>query len=205
MTLQITCNFDVSARFLNRTKKLNSKINRAALLATNDTLRFGRAKAKREILRQVNFSAGYLDGRGSSVPRLRTVLARPGAEPRGKIIGRRESTSLARFDAKTTKGAKGVSLKVKARGGRTRMPRAFLTKLRNGNQGFALRVPNGELPSRKFRAKPLYQGLTTSVYLLYGPSVNQIFDDVAEDIRPELNVKLEQEFFRQASRLNVGF
>ena len=39
------------------------------------------------------------------------------------------------------------------------------------------------------------------LYLLYGPSVDQVFDDVAEEISPSLAREMDNEFHRQFALL----
>src|SRR5690625_6863150 len=90
----------------------------------------------------------------------------------GTILGTDRSTSLARFSS----GAKRLSVQV-APGRRKRMGRAFLLPLRGGNIGLALRLKPGE----RLRNKKRVTQVSKNLYLLYGPAVNNVFDDVAEE------------------------
>jgi hypothetical protein len=97
----------------------------------------------------------------------------------------------------------GVSLGLKKP---TALKRAFLMNLKrgkdsNGNMGLALRVNKGEKPKRRFNGKPLYKTRNSEVYLLYGPSVEQVFDDVAPEVAPEVARYFNNEFVRQFNRL----
>lgn len=183
---------------------------KAAKLAINDAIRRGRRKAKQEIMRQVNLKPGYLDGRDGK-PRLESFFADENSLS-GSIVGRRRPTSLARFDAKQlyqTGSKRPAGVVVKVNRARKKIPRAFLVSLKSGNrdggnQGLAIRVPQGTKPKRRFNAKPLYQSKNTDVYLLYGPSVQQVFDDVAVELQPELSTYLNREFQRQFARLYGG-
>lgn len=74
-------------------------------------------------------------------------------------------------------------------------------KSSGGNTGLAVRLSKGERPNRRFNGKPLYKNQESDVYLLYGPSVEQIFDDVAPEIAPELTTYFNNEFVRQFDRL----
>jgi hypothetical protein len=90
--------------------------------------------------------------------------------------------------------------------GRARfMKRAFLIKLRAGtdsietrfNQGLAIRLKPGETLQNKKNVVQLKNGL----YVLYGPSVSQVFldnegDGVAKDIEPSVLDELEDQFLR---------
>jgi len=204
---------DTFVKYLRDYPKVSRKAGR---LAINDTIRRGRRMVKQEILSQVNLPPSYLND-----ARLTEVLATE-KNLRGAIIGRRRPTSLARFGAeqlyqpnKTRPGRKraGVSLKVKRR--RVVIPNAFLMDLKTGakdggNRGLAIRLPEGERPKRRFRAKPLYKNQTSNVWLLYGPSVNQVMssekngESMIDQMKPQLNSYLNREFRRQFGRLYGG-
>ena len=85
------------------------------------------------------------------------------------------------------------------------MKRAFLIKLNKGggqtdtqfNAGLAIRLRPGEKIQNKVRQVQLSKNL----YLLYGPSVQQVFLDnqgsgVAEDMKGEVLDQLEREFLK---------
>lgn len=189
---------------------------KAAKLAINDTVRRGRRKAKQEIMSQVNLKSGYLNEQ-----RLTENLAKDD-NLTGSIIGRRRPTSLARFDSqqlyqpnKTRSGRKSAGVTVRVKGARKKMPNAFLVKLKAGNrdgvnQGLAVRLPEGQKPNRRFGGKPLYKSRNTNVWLLYGPSVNQIMtskgtgESLIDNLKPELSTYLNQEFRRQFGRIRGG-
>ena len=71
--------------------------------------------------------------------------------------------------------------------------RAFVFELKNGNRGLAMRTSGGR-PLGAYRPTPLGKNL----WLLYGPSVDQVFGGtgVAQEISPELVDYLEHEFHR---------
>lgn len=167
--------------------------------------------AKRDITAQVNFPPGYLDQpqrlyiRQFATPtRLETI-----------IEGRDRPTSLARFAAPgtpvtrkgqgRTKGPGGVVVNVGKNGPR-RFGTAFLLELKNANIGFAIRLRQGETVHGVDRFQPIeltkLERNGERVFLLYGPSVNQVFQGVAEDIEPEVTSALEDEFGRQFRRLS---
>lgn len=187
-------------------RAMPGKATKAARLAVNDTIRHGRARAKREIMSQVKLKASYLDGSSSRGQRLGTTLAND-QNLKGSIIGRREPTSLLRFVEQRlsapgrTGRRRAAGVVVNVSGRRKIMPKAFVMNLRNGNEGLAIRLPKGQRPSRYKASKPLYSSRDSNVFLLYGPSVQQVFDDVAEDLQPELARYLNTEFLRQFGRL----
>ena len=119
-----------------------------------------------------------------------------GGDVSGEITGRQRPTSLARFVVGArTAGTRNPSVAVKP--GRTsRMGRSFLIKLRGGasgdNLGLAVRTEAGRSPSGAYRPTKISENL----WLVYGPSVDQVFRSVREDIGPELATYLRGEFSR---------
>jgi len=158
---------------------------------------------KREMNSQVNFPSNYLNGE-------RFFLAKK-ANPNDLSIvvaGRGEPTSLARFVTKSK--SKGLQVKVNAAGGGSNLRRAFLVKLNSGNQGLAVRVDKGQtalknstgakrLTRNKTKRKEGYES-DQRVFLLYAPSVDQIFREVSLTNSPEFLQMIEAEFLRQFLR-----
>lgn len=169
--------------------------------AVNKTLDTYRTRASREIRKQVAFPARYLDSKSDG--RLTVKRRATRAEPEGLISGRFEPTSLTRFiksggrGPNATPGRRNPILRVGANSD-SRIPNSFVIKLRSGNRGLALRLPKDEtIKNRKLRAKP-FSTKDRNLFLLYGPSVDQVFRDVREDITPEAAQFLVQEFLRLA-------
>jgi hypothetical protein len=169
----------------------------AARRAVNKTADRSRARSAREIRNQVNFPASYVSGQRG---RLKIAKKASGRDLEAIIRGRERPTSLAQFVTAGKLGGKGgVSVAVKP-GVTKRMPRAFLIKLRAGNAsidtrfnlGLAIRLRPGE----SIRNKSSFVRLQQNLYLLYGPSVNQVFEAVAGDEAPNASNFLEQEFLR---------
>lgn len=190
--------------------ELPKEIERAALRAVNKTLERARATAGREIRKQVNLPARYLSS-NSAASRLQiSRRARPG-DLEGVITGRGRPTSLARF-AKTKPKMQGNrmvtpnGIQVSVQPGKAqRLDKAFFVRLRSGddgtlgNLGLAIRLPAGQVPERAYRPKHMGKGL----WLLFGPSVNQVFDDVGEDIAPDMLDFMDGEFTRQMGLRNA--
>jgi hypothetical protein len=171
---------------------LPEDVRRSAQLAVNFTLRKTRTSASRQILDQVNFGSAYLNDKD------RLAISKF-ATPRdlsGSILGRDRPTSLARF---ATASGKGVTIQVKP-GSSRRSKRAFFIKLKAGsasieskfNQGLAIRLKQGEQVKNKKDMVQIAKGL----YLLYGPSVAQVFEAVASASAPVAADYLEKEFIR---------
>ncbi len=166
---------------------LDPKIASILRQAVNETTQEGRRRAARSMEKQVNFPRGYLTGQAG---RLGIAKYATKGDLTGIVRGRDRPTSLARFVQGSPKvGAKGVSVTVDP-GKSEFMPSAFLIKLRNNNIGLAYRTKNGKAPSRG--AKQLGKGL----WLLYAPSVDQVFDETREELKPELEELLRDKFER---------
>ena len=181
--------------------------DRALRDAINGGADFAFASASREIRKQVNFPQSYL---GSAKAGNRLKISRRATEtsPVAIISARKRATSLARFvmDRKLTE-QKGVRVAVKP-GAAKRMTPAFLIRLRKGasltedefNLGLAIRLKPGQTLIGK--KKPI-SGRDPNLFLLYGPSVDQVFSTVRDDITPEVDRFIGAEFFRQFARYNV--
>lgn len=198
--------------------KFPERVRKAATLAVNDTADWARTQASREMRAQVNFPARYLDSKTEG--RLSVSMRAKGDNLEARITGRRRPTSLARFTSNAQsvmaqmqrKGGrqKRAPLKVQVSPGRTRLMRsAFPFKLRAGkdtdtnfNLGIALRVPKGTAINKKSAIPvPGASSAKTDLYLLYAPSVDQVFQSVAADLQAPAARRAEDEFLRQFARL----
>ena len=175
-------------------ERLPDVAEEAAVLAINDVAeRKGMGVLKSDMRDQINFPAGYLEARLKVSRR-----ARPGAL-QAVIQGRDRPTSLARFAAgQTPANTRGRGVRVTVKRGQTQVMRqAFLINLRNGNTGLAVRLKAGESLRNTQGAVQMSNGL----WLLYGPSVDQVFRSVAEDRADDLAQLASSEFERQFRRL----
>jgi hypothetical protein len=149
---------------------------------------------------QIDFPAGYL----KLQDRLGVTKKASTADLTAIITARDRATSLARFAAGQTPENtrnRGVSVTVK-KGRRKLLKKAFLVRLKNGNIGLAIRLKQGETIANKNEMKAVV--LERNVYLLYGPSVDQIFRTVVDDRLPDIGTMLSNQFFRQFARLSRG-
>lgn len=176
----------------------------AAVLAINETVkREGLVALERQMRKEVNFTKSYLDERVGVVK-----LARRGSLE-AVISGRDRPTSLARFaqgqTPENTRGRK-VVVKVRGSGESVRLDKAFLLRLRNGNVGLGIRLPKGKSPDKAYAAVhvPGAARRDSDLWLLYGPSVDQVLRGVAEDNIDNLTEMISSKFYRQFGRLSRG-
>ena len=178
-----------------------ASVLRFARMAINTTTRKSRTLASRRIREQVAFSASYLS---DDAGRLSITKYASETDLESHIRGRFRPTSLARF---TTGAAGKGGVRVRIKPGRSEtLGRAFFMRLRAGNSdietrsnlGLAVRLKPGEQMHNKRRMMQV----SGNLYLLYGPSVDQVFATVAEDMAPETADSLEAEFLRLTDRLN---
>lgn len=192
-------NYAVAVEGLDQLKdfeNLSETIVTSARQAINRSLDRTRTRSARLIAMQVNFSARYLS---QSEGRLKVSRKASGRHLEGAIVGRHRPTSLARFARGGAVNKAGVTVEVKPGSARF-MKRAFLIKLRRGtgdietqhNMGLAIRLRTGETIKNKRQMVKL----SGNLYLLYGPSVDQVFNKVRDEVAPEAFDFLESEFLR---------
>lgn len=178
---------------------LPDDVKTMAMRAVNYATKRARSEASRRMREQVNFKASYLsEGQG------RLTIGRPAtkADLQSKITGRFQPTSLARFVVGNPAARKaGVRVEV-APGFAKLMKRAFIINLPQGknldvaggvfNRGLAIRLKPGERLQHKYKMVQMKDGL----YLLYGPSVDQLLSTIAPEMLPDVEGWLEDEFAR---------
>lgn len=184
-------------------------IAQAQALAINKTADRARTQADRAIREQINFPASYLR---PSAQRLYVSRYASQANPEAKITARMRPTMLARFVTSGSPAGGGnratpITLAVRAGSAGSVKRRMFLISLPGGrggdgednprNLGVAIRLKPGEV----IHNKKVMQRLKGNLYLLYGPSISQIFSTVREDITPDTLEFAEAEFARQLDRL----
>lgn len=186
---------NVGSDALDSLQDMSSGMQMNLVRAVNRTIAWSRTQASAEIRKQVNFSASYLS---PSAGRLSVTQMATGNDISAIVTGRHRPTSLARFASNARMGfQRGARISVQP-GLSSFLPRAFFIPLRAGNSetknnmGLAIRLPEGQIPSRAYKPTALSKG----TWLLYGPSIDQVFDDVAMEIAPATADYLENEFFR---------
>lgn len=168
---------------------LQQEVLANAAKAVNRTTDWARTRLSSEMRQEVNFLARYL---ADKMPVVRRASAK---SLQAEILGRFEATMLARFAVNKSIGAarKRGGVPVQVAPGTTKFMRgAFLMNLRNDNLGLVIRLKDGETVRNKRHVKRISSGL----YLLYAPSVNQVFRGVTDDNRDAIADYLEREFRR---------
>lgn len=206
---------DVTFRGLDDVRKnvagMPQRIDEASVPAINEAARYGQAESSRRIREQVAFKASYVGSAEDPGARLRVAKRARVGDLEAIIAGRTRPTSLAQFQTGAKLGKGGyVRVRVSATKGSKTIPGAFPMKLRRGNvydpgsvnQGIAVRLKDGKLPAG-LNKKQMVQ-VDGSLYLLYGPSVDQVFRDVRYDVQEPVADVLESSFLRNFARLNRG-
>lgn len=184
---------------------------RSARMAINGVAKGkGMVAIKREMLSEIAFPQGYLNA-----DRLRVTRPASDSKLEAVITGRHRATSLARFatgnPVPNSKRPGGVTVRVKA--GRTTVIRnAWIVRLKKGasltddnfNLGLAVSLKPGETVLGNKRTSHQAWLVQNKVALLYGPSVDQVFQDVSAKVSPALGSMVAAEFFRQFLRLSNG-
>lgn len=183
-------------------RRLPDVANMAARMALNDVARGSGMKLLRAAIeKQVHFPPGYVNND-------RLFVSQPARNDKLEvhITARQRPTSLARFAQGATLGKRGGGVKVEVHHGSLRpMKSAFLVRLRAGaalsneqfNVGLAIRLK----PGQRLVNKRVQTQLGHNVYLLYGPSIDQVFREVAAEEAPHITPLVENEFLRQFTRL----
>lgn len=177
--------FDVSIkdfdRLVDTMRGMEKATSISASRAINRTADRARTAASRAIREDVNLSTRYVDG-------LLKVVERASQNSlQATVKGTQRPTSLAQFASDSVEQSHkrgGVNLEVK-KGHRTFFKRAWIQKLKRGsnaisgdsfNLGLAVRWRSGGKPSRAYKPKAMGDGR----WLLYAPSIDQLFKGVLE-------------------------
>lgn len=181
-------------------KRLPIVAEQAAQLSINSVAQRGGMKLIRDsILADIAFPRDYLTSDRLGLAQ----KARPG-NLEAIIRARKRPTSLARFVAAGapvgSRARVALRVRVSRKGsGKTFSKWAWLVRLSNGNIGLALRLKPGETLDNRY-GEPAWL-VPGSVALLYGPSVDQVFRHVSEDVAVPIGNMVSEEFFRQFARL----
>lgn len=213
--IQVTVDTSGIANFRDFLVDFPKATPRAMSIAINDTMKKIVLPRGRELMReQVRFDASYLERKDRfSVAEYATP-----ASLIGWVEGRDRPTSLGRFsDVRgqiPQRGEPWIPVSnievhpgaVKLVGASTR-GKMYLIPLKrgtedSGNAGLAIRLRKGERVENIREFNPIE--IFPNVFILYGPSIDQVFQSVAVDLMPEVRDFMQQEFYRQMDRLLGG-
>ena len=191
------------AEFDKMLQALGASVEPSAADAINDTVVFARRLGSQEIRKRINFKANYIDAGRLAITR----RAKP-ANLEAVVTGRDRPTSLARFSQgapKFGRQRRPPRVRVKASGGASPIEGGFFMRLRRGNSvisaenaniGLAIRLKEGERVKNKNDMVPVGRNL----YLLYGPSVGQVYRTVSEKTSDEVAAQLANRFAHHLGR-----
>jgi hypothetical protein len=192
--------------YINRVPSIANQSIRMAINSTASGK--GMTLIKKSMLDEVAFPSGYLNG-----DRLKLTKRATQTNLEATITGRKRATSLARFVTggavvANSKKSGGVQVRVQ-KGKTTYLKNAFLVKLNKGasfsedhyNLGLAVRLSAGEALANK-RTQHKSWLVPGRVALLYGPSVDQVFAEVADKVAPTIGDLVAAEFHRNFARLS---
>jgi hypothetical protein len=157
---------------------------------------------RQSVIDQVNLSKTYVKGKIAVSQRATNESLQ------ATVTARTRVTSLARFSIGASAVGQGpVTVQVK-RGQNRKIRGGFLIRLRAGSQelgnvGLAIRLAAGEdVVGKKFTARAIGgEGGKSRLYLLYGPSVQQLALSAAVSSLDEVGDGMVAEYDRQIARL----
>lgn len=199
MTPKITfTGISIAADYMRRVPAVTSM---AARLAVNQVAdRQALPLIKQHMQAEVAFPKGYLNE-----DRIGVTQRATNASLEATITGRHRATSLARFaPGQTPQSTRNNGVRVMVKPGQSQyLKKSWLVKLPAGsgdnlNMGLAVRLKPGEVFANKHT---LAGRLASNVFLLYGPSVDQVFRGVTDEASPEIGDMVGLEFLRQFTRL----
>lgn len=188
------------ATFVARTPEVAAE---AAKLAVGDAAEWGRNLSKREMVSTVNLPADALAGRRFRISQRPTTQ-----NPEAVISADNNPLGLSRFVvSQKDKGSAHPKVRILV-GGATK---SFSDPGTKGSYSFLIPTPGGangvglalrtKGPLRNSQAA---RKIGRDLYLLSGPSVNQMFGQLMPTIVPRVEAKLQTEFARQYERLIRG-
>lgn len=169
--------------------ELAPKARLAAMRAVNKAVDRTRTQSSRMIRDRKAFPASYLQEPG----RLGSQKAKSPASPTAYIIARQRGTSLNRF---ARRSGKYLAVRINVGSQAKTLKRAFVMNLRSGNVGVAMRLRPGENPGNRLKKDVWTNSRGQRIWFMYGPSVDQVFRQVAEDVSPFAADVMQAEFQR---------
>lgn len=170
--------------------KLPAEMSSHVVTAVNSIAQSAYETGKRMIVSQVNLSRDKVDSK------MRIDLASESyptaiitANGRGTLLSNFGAKQLTKPSARSKSGVKnaGVSVNIKPSGAPGVIERGFFMRLKtNGAIGVFARDQAGRVRIR------------------YGPSVDQVFQGVAKDISPQVEIDLQNELLSELDKITVA-
>lgn len=187
---------------------LPDRTNKALKLAVNDAALFGARLGKKQIMAEVNRSSAYLGDPKNITSKLARIKTARANDLESIVEAKHRPASLAGFSSSPVSfGRPKAPIKVKVgKGGYKKMERAFFIRLNPGktkftednyNLGLAIRLRPGEDVGNK----KVHVSQDSRIAVLYGPSVEQMFNRITPEIADDVLAFAEREFLRQFDRL----
>lgn len=175
----------------------------AAKMAVGDTAEWGRNLSKRMMVAEVNLPDDAL-----ATKRFRISQRPTAANPEAVISADNNPLGLSRFVVgPKAPGTPHPKVRIKV-GGATK---SFSSADRKGTYSFLIPTPNGAngvglaiRTKRPLEKSHAARKIGRDLYLLSGPSVNQMFGQLLPAVVPRIEAKLQAEFARQYERLTRG-
>jgi len=173
-------------------RRFGDKANLAAQLSINDTVRWARTRLKVGMQQQVNLTESAFGKKHFFISQL---ASRDNLQ--ATLSAGRQGYSLSRFSVgKPVARARGIKLRIKAGGASVTVKRGFFIAAPNGALGLAVRTSNEGL--RNSRAA---RRIGKNLYLLFGPSPDQLMRRMAPESVPDVGRHVGAEYSRQLNRL----
>lgn len=186
---------------------LPDRTNKALKLAVNDAALYGARLGKKQIMAEVNRSSAYLGNPKNVNSKLARIKTASVNDLESIVQANHRLASLAGFsNSPVSFGRPKSAIKVKVgKGGAKEVKRGFFIRLKKGdvltednyNLGIAIRLKPGE----KVGNKKVSKAKDSRIAVLYGPSVEQMFNRITPEIADDVLAFAEREFLRQFDRL----
>lgn len=186
------------------------RTDKALRLAVNAASLHGARMAKKQMLAEVNRTSAYIGNPKNINAKLAIVKTARAGDLESIVRAQHRPASLAGFsDSPVSFGRPKAPIRVRVGRSKTvEMKRAFFIRLKRGaalsednyNLGIAMRLKPGE----KVNNKNVHVSGNSRYAVLYGPSVEQMFNRITPEITDEVLDYAEREFLRQFERLKDG-
>lgn len=205
---------DIQLRGLDSVEKfyatMPERTEKALRLAVNAASLHGARMAKKQMIAEVNRTSAYIGNPKNLNAKLAVVKTAKAGDLESIVQANHRAASLAGFSNSPVSFGKPRT-PIRVRVGRSKtveLKRAFFIRLKRGatlsednyNLGIAMRLKPGE----KVNNKNVHVSGNSRYAVLYGPSVEQMFNRITPEIADDVLAYAEREFLRQFERLKDG-